>query len=1018
MEDKSMKNLYRALMVLFLAIGLSTHLSAQGTLTGQVYGKVTDSGGKPMQGCTVYLEGPNLPGQMTLITPETGIYRFSAVPPGDGYQLIFELPGFKTVIREDLTVNIGKTTAIFINLESGSTGEEIRIGGESPTVDSKSSITSVSYSKSFISHIPLSRDLYDVLTSVPGSVPEGRNDLRTSHISGGTVRGNQYSLDGIVINDPEDMHPSTAVTIDAYEEVEMGLFAFPAEVGLADGGYINILTKSGGNEFHGQGSFEFFNKGLVENLLEEEELEALGLDAPGGWKDWQDFSLSLGGPLYPDIAWFFISGRYFKWNQDFNHLSFDANLLSGQSQYTLETVPHKEAAIFGKLTIQATPEIRFHATYNLSMIGEEYATNSFSVSDDITATSKRDGEMGHTLAGQLYWILSPNLFFDIRLGYLYRFIPLPYSNDALPFEPRLYDGYFDAYRNNPPLQQNHTRSRLNPSVTLTHFRDDFLGAAHEMKIGIEYEATDSAWDFWRENSYMIHSFNGGPSAATSTESNRYRIYSFTVGSQEKSSIQKNQMRRIGAFVQDSITIAERLTLNLGLRFDTSSGSFPRQRHGKSVDNYFLQAPLGESAFSAYSLPSYKVMNWTHFSPRVGFAYNLSNQRKSLIKGSWSRYNEYLMLGYMSRINPLSPQTGWWYWYDENENRILELSLDRFSIAQYVPPNPGDFELEKEVDTDATAPFTDEYTLGFERELGRNFSISVLGIFKHKKDIFDTVNDFGLGKEEAWKGYSQDSDLWKRFDYIDPGEDGEWNTADDTNGSVFGEKTDAPDFHGYSMNIDGGFRKYAALQLILHKRMSNSWQLLASLVWSKTWGNIGGGTDSTGGASAAFDSPNSQTFSVGRLDYDRPLILKIQSTVLLPFDFILSGTFSHSSGSPWQRTVTVFLPEDDADFKFAGEAYTVAAEKNGARRTPALTTLDFRLEKKFRLSEGLFFGGYIDILNALGSSGYSISTNPGGYIDYNNLDAQGRPGFKRYNSYADTGDAYGRRIFKVSLRFMF
>lgn len=1008
----------RVLLGLLLVFGLSTYLTAQGTLTGSIDGLVTDSENNPLQGCTVYLEGANLPGQMTFVTTESGAYRFPALPPGEDYQLIFEIPGYKTVIRGGLRVRTGKILTLAIALEESPDIGEVIIDAASPTLDIKNSKTSLDYSKSFISNIPMSRDLYDVLNSIPGSVSEGDNFRRTSHISGGSVRGNQYMIDGLVINDPEDMFPLTAVNIDVYEEIEMGLFGHQADVGIADGGFINIITKSGGNKFHGGGSLEFFGEKMVEDLLAEEDKEVAGLEGPSGLKNWNDFSFSLGGPILPDAAWFFISGRYFRWTQDFNHLDYDDTLAAGEKIFTLDETLHREAGIFGKLTVQPTSDIRVHVTYNLSLIGEDYAASRFNLSDDITATSKLEGEIGHAITGQLYWILSQDLFVDARAGFVQRSLPLLYSEDVDPVVPRLYDSYYDVYRNNPAYQEIYLRNRLNPSVTVTHYRDNLLGAAHELKFGVEYEGVEASWNFWRENPYMIEYFKGGPSAATSSEPNRYHIYAYTSGPLDESSVQKNQMRRFGTFLQDIITLADRLTLNLGLRFDWSNGSFPAQRHNKSSDPLTLLAPLGESAFSSYSLPSLKGLSWAHFSPRIGFVYNLFNDNKTILKGTWSRYNEYLMIRYISQVNPLSPYTGMWYWYDTNENRILELADDRFSIAQSQPPNPEDFALEKEMDVDATAPYTDEFSLGIEKELGKDFSVSVLGVFKHKKDIFENVNDFGLGKDEGWKGYSQDSDLWKRFEYRDPGDDGQWDTGDDLSGVLFAEREGTPDRHDYFMNIEEGFRKYMALHLSLQKRMSNNWQLFASLVWSKTWGNVGGSYVSSDGASDAFDTPNSYLFSVGRLDYDRPLVIKIQSTVILPLDFFLSGYFNHSSGSPWRRTVTVFLPEDDADFRYPGEAYTVPTEENGSRRTPSVTTLDIRLEKKFRLSEGFSIGGYIDVLNALGSSGYSISTNPGGYLDYNNLDSQGRPGFERYSSFVKFSDAFGRRTFKLSLRFIF
>jgi len=163
-------------------------------------------------------------------------------------------------------------------------------------------------------------------------------------------------------------------------------------------------------------------------------------------------------------------------------------------------------------------------------------------------------------------------------------------------------------------------------------------------------------------------------------------------------------------------------------------------------------------------------------------------------------------------------------------------------------------------------------------------------------------------------------------------------------------------------------------------------------------------------------PNSFVFSDGRLAQDRPLNIKIQSTVILPWDIIFSTYFNHRSGSPWARSVTVYLP-DDPSYKWDGDVYAVATEEIGTRRFPSLTTLDIRIEKRFRVGRGFFVGGYIDILNALGRSGYGISSNPGGYIDYSAGWDQ-PPAFERYSTYGDVTSAYGKRTFKFSLRFTF
>ena len=103
-------------------------------------------------------------------------------------------------------------------------------------------------------------------------------------------------------------------------------------------------------------------------------------------------------------------------------------------------------------------------------------------------------------------------------------------------------------------------------------------------------------------------------------------------------------------------------------------------------------------------------------------------------------------------------------------------------------------------------------------------------FQHRK---------GMISDEAWKGYSEDSPYWEKFEFLDPSDDGEFNTDDDKISYMYAELADAPSVHYYLTNIDGGYRKYWAISLVANKRMSNNWQLLGSVVYSKAWGNIGG-----------------------------------------------------------------------------------------------------------------------------------------------------------------------------------
>lgn len=1010
-----MRNLIRLCMIAFLVIGLAGITWSQGKLTGSIQGKVVDDEGMPLPGCSVTVSGPALPGEITFTTTENGNFRFPSLPPGSGYQLMIEMPGFNTLIRKGLDVHVGKATRVEIAMEVSSLEEEVTVVGVSPTVDVRSSKTAVNYSKEFINNIPMSRDLYEVLNSIPGSVSEGVSYRRTSYISGGTVRGNQYSLDGVSINDPVVMYPMTNINIDVYEEVEFGISAHTADVGIADAGFVNIVTKSGGNDFHGGATVEYYNKDMQVSLLSPDDLKAVGLEKPTGYNRWQDYSLYLGGPVIKDRLWFFANGRYFTWARDYNHRLFDDTISTGSRVYSLDEAPHDESNIFGKLTFQIASNLRLMATYNLTMITEDFYTNRIDAMYDKSATTKWDGETGHTFSSQLNWTVNQNMFVDARMGYIRRWFPLPYSDYAIPDAPRFYERYFGIYKNNPRFNETYLRHRLNPNLTLTMFQDDWLGASHEIKLGVEFEQTSGTWDWWRENPWQVYYYKGDIySYATSTYDNRGRIYCRTAGNTEGSTKEKEGMRRFGAFVQDSLTIADRLTLNLGIRFDTSQGYIPEQQHAAVNDPFGLLPVLkGDlDAWDKYTLDRIDVLSWTHFSPRLGLAYDIFGDGKTSFKASWSRYNEYLMIQYFSLANPMYPNGASWYWFDNDYDRQIE-PTDSFSTI-YLPPGAFDFDIESEINTDSTAPYTDEFTVGLEHELVKDFSVGATFIYKYKQNIFEDVNDYGLGASEAWQGYAEDSPYYEKFEFVDPGDDGLFDTEDDKISYCYAELAGAPDTHYFLTNVEEGFRKYLALQIILNKRMSNNWQLFSSIVFSRATGNIGGSYGSSYGASGNFDSPNTWVYSGGRLDYDRPVNIKLQSTVILPYEFVLSGYFTHMSGSPWSRSVTVYIP-DDEKYKYPATSYGVATELNGERRNAPYTTLDLRLEKRFYLTQTMAIGGYIDVLNALGRSGFNVGSNPGGYIDYSDPD---NPTFERYGSYGDISGAYGNRVVKISLRFMF
>jgi len=918
--------------------------------------------------------------------------------------------------RENLLVETGKTIKLYIVLRVSRLEEEIAVIEQSPLVDPGASKTSIRISTDLIDDAPIFRDYYNVVNSAPGAVPGEDHYYRTSFLSGATVKDNFYSLDGTVINDPQYMTPMVNVNVDLMEEMEIELFGHPVDMASSGGAYVNVISKSGGNDFKGSFSFEYFNKSMQEDLLREEELKAAGLAMPLSWSQWNDYSLSLGGPIQKNRLWAFTNVRFLKWDQEFAHIDWEQTLASNRRILSQDEVPHQEFNLFGKLTFRFSPSLNFAASYCLTSVSEDLFRLNMMDSLDRSAFSYRDSDQNHVFSGWFKWLADQNLHIYAHFGYVHRNLPILYSEHADPLSPRMYDVYYDAYYNNSPYQQINLKKRINPMISAVLYKESLFGAAHEIKFGVEYEAAMTELDWWRENPFYFHTFRGDRYAYPLTEvPNRSKLFVYTGANAKGGSVQKNLKTRIGLYLQDSITLLERLTLNLGIRFDSSKGIYPVQSHRASADTYGVldQLPGLNMQYKDYQVPKIEVMNWNNFSPRLGFAYDLFGDSRTSLKASWSRYHESLLIDYFSRLNPLYPQTSEWYWIDADYDQIPD-ETDNYDLLE-AAQEPTDFDLEKKLNKEVTAPYTDEFTLGIERDLGSDLTTGLIFTYRHNRNLFENFNDYGLSLDEAWKGYSPESPFWEKFEFQDPGDDGIFGTDDDIRSYCYAETADSPGIrYFYYSNVDQGFRKYTALQLVLNKRMSQGWQMLASLVWSKAWGNVQGSFRESRGDSAAFDTPNSFIYSEGRLDYDRPLSIKILSSVTLPHEVVLSAYFNYQSGAPWNRKVTVFIPEDPR-YLYPGRDYTVPTELAGTRRTSPLTTLDLRLEKEFHLVGSINVGGYIDIMNALGRSGYSISSNPGGYLNYRD---PLNPTFSRYGSYGKYSGVYGRRVVKLSVRFTF
>ena len=245
------------LLLLFFAGGMST-LRAQDP-EGTIQGKVVDQKGNSIAGAVVYLSSPAMLGMQIFVTGKTGSYDFSALAPGV-YTLSAEAPGYQTLVRDRLILHAGMS--FFFPLELGPSEQEVEVSaqGPVPALDTTSSKRAAVIDQALVRHIPLARNLADVLNFAPGVISSEFPVHQEASIYGGTVRDNAYILDGVNLTDMFTMAPLANLSLDLMEEIEIISAGQPASQLPAGGAYVNVITKSGGNSFSGELGLFFITK--------------------------------------------------------------------------------------------------------------------------------------------------------------------------------------------------------------------------------------------------------------------------------------------------------------------------------------------------------------------------------------------------------------------------------------------------------------------------------------------------------------------------------------------------------------------------------------------------------------------------------------------------------------------------------------------------------------------------------------------------------------------------------------
>ncbi|MGQ9579304.1 MAG: carboxypeptidase regulatory-like domain-containing protein, partial [Candidatus Aminicenantales bacterium] len=231
----------------FLAAGM---LLAQAPApSGKIYGTVTDENGNPLPGVSVEATSPSLVGKAATVTDASGVYRLFALTPGT-YRVSFTLQGFKPLVREGIIITIDQTLKLDVTLQMGPIEEEITVIGKSPLIDIKSTTKGMTLSKEMFQVLPRGRNFDSLVTAVPGVNYEPWAGGLS--VDGATVAENVYLVDGSNVMRVDTGRPQQSAVFEFVDEVKIIASGYGAEHGGALGGVVSVITRQGGNEYHGE----------------------------------------------------------------------------------------------------------------------------------------------------------------------------------------------------------------------------------------------------------------------------------------------------------------------------------------------------------------------------------------------------------------------------------------------------------------------------------------------------------------------------------------------------------------------------------------------------------------------------------------------------------------------------------------------------------------------------------------------------------------------------------------------
>lgn len=927
--------------ILAVLLALAPAAAAQNVSSSSIDGVVTDESGAALPGVTVTVMSPALQvQQLTTVTDGQGQYRFPDLPRGT-YQVRFEVSGFEPLVRQDLQLSAGFAARVNVSLKVGTLNETVTVSGASPVVDLSSTGGGQNVPTDLISfQLPGLKQMADIVQMSPGLT--ATDGFKPGAIGlNARIRFNTYGINSsntnvTVMVDGFKIIANSVPDLANTEEVDVKTYGNGAEVKEA-GALINMVTKSGGNDFHGRYS-EAYMRQPGGNITPE--LEARGLRLGTSLQYFNDASADLGGRIVRDKVWFYGSFRDRRNETTRPGLVLgpgaDGTYLTGDEEPAFPKSTLQNPTIKGQY--QMTPRYQFVADYAREI------TNSDSDSQNtpFNAQPTNAPDFAHLAfeATQVFkWVPTrwkfemkgtptDRLFVNQQFGrstYLLNYSQQP-SCGTTP----------GTYNRNTlmitgcGIQRESDFTMWVADGSATYVPERLFGGNHELKAGYQVSRRDITGNAKVTGSGNYHlmydTVNGVPNQPVQFETTNAPVEP------------DNWDNVYSAYVADQWRLGQRLTFNLGVRYDYQHSFVPEQTR-----------PEGPFATAA-TFPYVEVGKWHRLAPRIAAAWDVTGGGKTVVKATYGKFNTEAAIA--SSYNQYTTYQTVYRWTDPNRNGRYdpgEVNLDT---------NGPDFisttsAANNKVNSELQLSDVSEVTASVEHEVAPNLAVRGLYVLKHVGSDYNAIN--------VLRPYSAfNIPITRR----DPGPDGVLNTGDE--GDLITIYDYDPAFRGSNFvgnqevnRPDGRVDYYNSYEAAITRRMTRSWSMLAAYTATKYHRWIVG----------IPQSPNDDYFD---LDDQWRWAFKLNGNYNFPYDVSIGGIVEVRNGVLGQRTY-VFRATDPSGAPLRQLASaTIRLEPFGSRKEGNQTTFNARVSKMLNLPRGRMNFSF-DVLNVLNTNAITAVT---------------------------------------------